>query len=397
MKRTIILLAVAVMLAAFATPALAQAKECNDENKAAWYDTFLKNYKGDPPQQKIAYDAAKLYLTSCPEDPADKIADFMKNKFVIPYEKMTAGADVAKQFEDAVKNAKYADQMRLGKLVLAGDPENVKVYIIMAVAGLNDQALLADSAQYAKKAIEMIEAGKPFAPLFESNKDKALANLTYVFARATAATSPTEAIPYFLKAARFESEQKKNPQLYLDLADAYEKGPRAKLSDEYKSKIAADGTETADSKLVLVNLNQVVDRQIDAWARAAALASDANTKKAIMDNLTALYKYRNKSETGLNELVAGILAKPIPDVPTPLTSLPTTPSSATPATSGSPGTNGGTQTSTTGGAKTTGATGAQTSGQNKTGSASVTGTGSAKPAASPSPSNKKPPSNHRRG
>jgi len=61
------------MLAVFAAPALAQSKECNDENKAAWYDTFLKNYKGEPPQQKIAYDAAKLYLTSCPEDPADQI------------------------------------------------------------------------------------------------------------------------------------------------------------------------------------------------------------------------------------------------------------------------------------------------------------------------------------
>ena len=75
MKRTIILSTVAVMLAVFAVPVLAQTKECNDENKAAWYDTFLKNYKGEPPQQKIAYDAAKLYLTSCPADPADKIAE----------------------------------------------------------------------------------------------------------------------------------------------------------------------------------------------------------------------------------------------------------------------------------------------------------------------------------
>src|SRR6266481_7002961 len=98
MKRTIILSTVAMMLALFAVPVLAQTKECNDENKAAWYDTFLKNYKGEPPQQKIAYDAAKLYLTSCPEDPADQIAAFMKNKFVVPYEKIMANADVAKQF-----------------------------------------------------------------------------------------------------------------------------------------------------------------------------------------------------------------------------------------------------------------------------------------------------------
>src|SRR6266481_1645009 len=99
MRRTIKLVTIAMMLALFAAPALAQSKECNDENKAAWYDTFLKNYKGEPPQQKIAYDAAKLYLTSCPEDPADQIAAFMKNKFVVPYEKIMANADVAKQLD----------------------------------------------------------------------------------------------------------------------------------------------------------------------------------------------------------------------------------------------------------------------------------------------------------
>jgi hypothetical protein len=391
MRRTIKLVTLAAMLAALAAPALAQSKECNDENKAAWYDTFLKNFRGDPPQQKIAYDAAQLYLTSCPEDPADAQAAYMKNKFVIPYKAMTAGADVAKQFEAAINNKNYAEQMRLGKLVLATEPDNLKVYIIMAVAGLNNQALLADSAQYAKKAIEMIEAGKSFAPLFDSNKDKALANLTYAVAKATAATSQTDAIPYFLKAARFESEQKRSPQLYLDLADAYEKGPRAKLSSEYKSKIAPDGTETPESKLVLANLNQVVDRQIDAWARAAALATDVNTKKLIMDDLTALYKYRNKSETGLNELIAGILSKPIPDVPTPLTSLPTPVS--TPATNGSPsGTNGATSsnTGTNGQTKSglTGGVGAQN--VNKT-------TSGAKPSPSPTPGNKpKPRANHRR-
>lgn len=396
MRRTIKLFALAAMLAVFAAPALSQSKECNDENKAAWYGTFLSNFRGDPPQQKIAYDAAKLYLTSCPEDPADAQAAYMKNKFVIPWERMNADATTAKQFEDAVKNKNYAEQIRLGKLVLANDPDNVKVYIIMAVAGLNDQALLADSGQYAKKAIEMIGAGKPFAPLFDSNKDKALANLTYAYAKATAATSQTDAIPYFLKAARFESEQKRNPQLYLDLADAYEKGPRAKLSDEYKSKIAPDGTETPESKLVLANLNQIVDRQIDAWARAEALATDAATKKLIMDDLTALYKYRNKSEAGLSELVAGILSKPLPDVPTPLTSLPTPVS--TPAMNGSPtGTNGSTSSN------------AATTGQSKTGSTGATGvtgaqngnktTSGAKPGATPTPSNKPKPrrANHRRG
>ena len=363
----------AAIVAVFAAPALAQTKECNDENKAAWYDTFLKNYKGEAPQQKIAYDAAKLYLTSCPEDPNDQIAAFMKNKFVVPYEKVTAGNELKKQFDDAFKQKRYADQIRIGKEIVATEPDNPVAYIIMGVAGLGDPSVLPDSAQAAKKAIELIETGKPFAP-YES-KDKALAALNYSIAKSHLKNSPADAIPYLLKAARYDSELKKNAGLYLDLANAYNEGPRAKLTAEYTSKVGPNQTETPESKLALENLNQVIDRQIDAMARAAALADAAN-KKALMDELTEIYKYRNKSDTGLNELVANVLSKPLPDLPTPLTSLPAQPSS-TPATGGSPGTNGSAQPGT-GAAK---AAGTSTSG---------TQTGSAKPVASPTPANKKP-------
>lgn len=386
MKRTIILLTVAVMLAAFAAPVLAQSKECNDENKAAWYDTFLKNYNGAPPQQKIAYDAAKLYLSSCPKDPADKIAEFMEVKFVGPYEVMMKGTGLKKEFEDAVKQKKYADQIRLGKQIVATEPDNSNAYIVMGVAGLGDETQLAESAQFAKKAIEMIESGKPPAPL--ASKDEALAYLNYTIAKSLK-NNPTEAIPYYLKAAKLNSDLKKNPQLYAELAGAYGEGPIAKLSEEYKAKFTV---ESPESKLAAANINQVIDRQIDALARAAALTTDAANKKAIMDVLTGLYKDRNKSEAGLNELIASVLSKPIPEVPVPLTSLPTPPPSTTPSTSGT-STNGAAAT----GAAKTGTTGASTTGQKTTGSVTASGTGTAKPAASPTPSTKKPRSNHRRG
>jgi hypothetical protein len=345
MKRTIMLLAVAVIAAAFAAPALAQTKECTDENKAAWYDTFLKNFKGDPAQQKIAYDAAKLYLTSCPADPADKVAAYMQEKFVKPYEIMTAGTTLKKQFEEAFTKKNYADQIRLGKEIVATEPDNSSVYIIMGLAGLGDPALASDASQYAKKAIEMIEAGKPFVPY--TTKDQPLAYLNYEIAKANLKSAPADSIPYLLKAARLESDLKKTWQLYYDLATAYGEGPRAKLTNDYKPFVGQ--TETPESKLILANLNQVIDRQIDALARAVALADAAN-KKAIMDDLTELYKYRNKSETGLNELVASVLTKPIPDIPTPLTSLPTPPPSSTPATTGT-STSGAAQNGSTGGAK----------------------------------------------
>src|SRR5713101_2907708 len=372
MRRTIKLVTLAAMLAAFAAPAWAQAKECNDEFKSATYQKWYDNRKD---HQEVAYEAAKEYLSVCAAD--DSPYKTALQKFKDAYDAITATATTAKQFEDAVKNGKYAEQMRLGKLVLATDPDNTKVYIILGAAGLNDPSLLADSAQYAKKAIEMIEAGKPFAPLFDSSKDKALATLNYVIASATVKNDPTAAIPFFVKALKQESDLKKNPQVYAQLAGAYGAGPVTKLANDYKIFVGKD--ETPESKLALANLNQVIDRQIDALARAAAVATNPADKKNVMDVLTAIYKDRNKSEAGLNELVAGILAKPLPEFPTPLTSLPTPVS--TPATSGSPsGTNGTTSSNTS------------TNGQNKTGSTGATGaqngnktTSGPKPSPSPTP------------
>jgi len=383
MKRTINLLALAGMFAVFAAPTLSQTKECTDEFKSATYQKWYDNRKD---HQDVAYQAAKDYLATCTTE--DQYSKALKN-FADAYDKLQATNSVNKQFDDAYKNKKYADQIRLGKQIVATDPDNSAIYVVMGLAGLGDPALLNESADYAKKAITMIEAGKPFAPL--ASKDQALAYLNYVIGKSVIKNSPTDAIPYLLKAVRFESDLKKNPQVYAELAGAYGEGPIAKLSEEYKAKYT---TESPESKLALANINQMIDRQIDALARAAALSSDAANKKAVMDVLTGLYTDRNKSPAGLNEMIAGILTKPIPDLPTPLTSLPSTPSS-TPATNGSP-TSGASSNGTNGSANKTGSSGATNGGQNKTGSVTASGTGTAKPAASPTPV-KKPRANHRRG
>jgi len=55
-----------------------------------------------------------------------------------------------------------------------------------------------------------------------------------------------------------------------------------------------------------------------------------------MEVLTGLYKDRNSNTDGLNDLVAHVTEKPVPDFPTPITTLPA--QSSTPATNGSNGT-----------------------------------------------------------
>jgi hypothetical protein len=391
MKRMIKFFTFAAIVAAFAVPALAQSKDCTEENKAAWYDTFLKNYKVES-TQKVAYDAAKQYL-ACTSDPSDQYAAYLK-RFVDAFDVLTGAQKIKQQFEDAFKEKKYADQLKFGKQILAKEPDSAPVNIILGLAGLGDANLLSDSAQYAKRAIEMIEAGKPFAPV--ATKDQALAYLNYVIAKATVANSPSDAIPLFVKAAKYESDLKKNALVYNELAAAYGAGPVAKLTEDYKKFIGQP--ESTESKLVLANLNQAIDRQIDAFARAAALSTNPADKKAIMEVLTGLYKDRNKSEAGLTELVASVLSKPLPEMPTPITSLPATSTpTGSPTNVGSPGTNGGAGSS--GGAKTGSSSNTLTTGQTKTTSTSTTGaqTGSAKPAVSPTPKPKPRRSNHRVG
>jgi len=337
MKRTMKYLALAAALTVFAVPALAQKQECTDENKTAWYQKFLDNRKGNEAQQKTAYEAAKLYLDNCPADPNDAQAKYMKEKFVEPYEKLMGKAALVSKFEEAVKTKNYPNQIKYGKEILAGEPDNPGVNIIMGVAGLYDPNVLVDSAEAAKKAISLIEAGKPFAPI--ASKDQALGYLNWVVAKSMGKSDPNNAIAHFIKAAKYEGDPKKNPVLYNELAAAYGEGPVAKLTADYQAFVGKP--ESTESKLVKANLNQAIDRQIDAFARAAALSTDAADKKAIMEVLTGLYKDRMTNTDGLNELVAHVLEKPVPDVPTPITTLPA-------ATTSTPATNGATNGSTNG-------------------------------------------------
>jgi hypothetical protein len=262
---------------------------------------------------------------------------------------------------------------------------------------LGDLKLLPDSATYAAKAIQLIGTGKPVTVY---SRDQALAYLNWTIAKSKLASAPADAITDLLKVAKLETEVKKNPQLYLDLSAAYEAGPRAKLSKDYTESLNPDKTEKPESKVILENLNRVIDNQIDAMARAAATAP-ADAKAGIVAEVSKLYKYRNKDATDakVTELVASVLSKPIPDVPTPVTSVPTTPG-ATPA--ATPAANGNGNGTTTGGAKpagnttkpagntTTGnaLTGASSNGGSKTGTSS---TGTTAPAGS-----KRPRLNHRR-
>jgi hypothetical protein len=363
---------------------------CTDELKTAKYSEWYDNRKD---KQDVAYKAAVDFLTACPNEPEDGAwgpqVKALK-KFKIDYEKLTGDKELADKFKAAVTSKNYPDQIRVGKQLTAmpSYADNAGIYLLMGQAGLGDPNQLAESATAAKKAIELVEAGKSFDPY--TSKDNALAAMNYVIAKSMMKT-PTEAIPYFVKALRYESDLKKSPVAYNELATAYGEGPVEKFSTEYRN-LANQGksVDSPEVKLAIANLNQAFDGQIDAFARAAAVSTAAADKTAIMKVLADVYKDRNKTDATpeqLNTLVASALSKPIPDAPKPITELPA--SSSTPTT-------GGTSAATTTGA----GNGSSTGGSNTTGSAkstvttpaggsaakpTTTGTTPAKPTATPKP------------
>src|SRR3989442_882235 len=338
MKKMIGFLSICATLAMLSLPAYSnsvrwqpdnQAKgDCTPENKGAWYKDFIGNYKGDSAK---AYDAAKKYL-ACPGDSTDQDdaqwAAYLQ-KWVTSYEK----ADRKDRLTELINKKDYPGAFEVGKQVFADDPTYLKGYLDLALAGAisQNQSLVNDTLTYAQKAIEMIEAGKaPDSWTPFENKDDALAKLNYALGSLKLKGSPDEAIPYFIKAATYNSKIKTTPILYSSLAEAYERGPYAKQSAEYQAKYKGKD-ETPESKLALENINQIIDREIDAYARAVALAADDPNKANWMTALTDLYKFRHdKTDTGLKEMIAGILSKPLPPMPTPITSLPT-PATTTPA------------------------------------------------------------------
>ena len=318
------------------SPAAAQG-QCTDEIKTPLYADFTKYRTTEPPK---AYDAAKKWLAACPAEEG-AIPTYLK-KWVVAYDKENRKFRLNDLF---VRQGKYAEAIPLAKEILAEEPDNVAPLIAIGYGGYvlaaraKNTSGNAEALDHSKKAIQEIESGKaPESWLPFKSKDDALGYLYYSVGYLQQTTNPTESLASFIKAAQFEGDIKKGSPTYAIIANAYE-NEYAKQSAEYQKNFK-DKTETPESKLAAENINQIVDRIIDALARAVAVAgTDANAQAAKaqwLARLTELYKFRhNQSDAGLNEMIASVLSKPLPPKPTPITTLPLTPATTTTPATGS--------------------------------------------------------------
>lgn len=340
------MLIVYASLVLLAAPVFAQTPsqgECTEEGKAALYTGFTTFRTTDPTK---AYEAGKKYLACSQQE--DQYTAYLK-KWVTAYEKESRKLKLQPLLYN---DKKYAEAFALGKEILADEPDNLRVLTDLGYGGYlatvtsKNESFNNESLGYARKAIQLIESGKTlenWSP-FKSKED-ALAYLYNAIGRLTLKNNSPETLTSLIKAARFDADVKKDPWIYYFIGAAYESGPYAKLSADYKKNFEGKD-ESPESKLALANIHQVIDRMIDAYARAVALAGTdpkyQATKNDWMESLSTWYKFRHdQSDAGLKEMVASIISKPLPPEPAPLTTLPATaPTSTTTPTSGSMNTSG---------------------------------------------------------
>src|SRR5689334_23689333 len=294
----------------------AQGQETDDPVKIQMYNRFVDNRV---PHPAVAYQAARDYMQKYQKD-KDQYTDYLQ-KWILAYE-----SDARKNALPGLINQKnFAEAFSTGAKILAEDPNNLRVQIDLGYAGYlaasaKNEQYNATALEYARKAIQQIEAGKApaeWAPF--KGKEDTLAYLHYAVGFLTLKSDPNQAIDSLLKAAQLDSDIKKTPSTYYFLAAAYESGPYKTLSTEYQAKYA-NKPETPESKAALEKLNVVMDRIIDAYARAIQTAgSDPKTeasRKEWLAQLTNYYKFRHGgSDAGITEFIAASMQKPLPPKP----------------------------------------------------------------------------------
>ena len=289
--------------------------ETEDEFKVTTYKRFVENREPNP---AAAYQAAKDYMARYNKED-DQYTRYLK-QWMSAFEKDERQDTLLRSIYG---EKKYAAGYGLAKQVLTDDPDDVKALIALGYGGYlattnaKNETFNADSVRYAQKALQLLDSGKTpdaWEP-FKSRED-AIASLNYAIGFIDLKPRPEEAIGRFVKVISIESDLRKTPSTYYLLAVAYEQGPYKRLSADYTKRFA-NQPETPESKAAIETLNKVMDRIVDAYARAVALAGNdpqhQASKAEWTKRLTDLYKFRHEqSDAGLSQFIAGVLATPLP-------------------------------------------------------------------------------------
>jgi tetratricopeptide (TPR) repeat protein len=299
-------------------------QETDDEYKVTTYKKFVDNRE---PYPVVAYQAAKDYMAKYGKED-DQYTRYLR-QWINAYEEdertrrvAAEKADREQQLLGSFTQKDFAKAYGMAKQVLADNPDNLKVLIALGYEGVlaseaRNESFNADAATYGRKAIQLIESGKvpdswePF-----KNREDVLASLYYAEGFYALKPKPEAAVADFIKTVQINSDRKNSASSYYYLAVSYQNGPYKRLSDDYQKRFG-NQAESPESKAALESINKVMDKMIDAYARAVALAQKDPQQAAAMTSwrarLTDFYKFRHEgSDVGLNEFITGVLATPLP-------------------------------------------------------------------------------------
>jgi len=310
MKRSVIMMAaLTFILALFVPLASAQtqpaaqdpAKEEADAYKA-WYDA----YTAKDLAKEIEFGKAFVQRF-----PSSKNVDYVKKD-------ITRARGIL--FNQALQAKNWNEMIRIGKEVLADDPDNLDYLSAMAVnlstnelyASPPNYAHSAEISEFTQHALRLIESGK--TPTGDPSKfDK---NKTLAFFHRTLAMiddhdkNSDKAIGHYMEAAKLDPMNatyyfqcgRLHQVKYLAAANKYQGMPQA-------DRDAAPAEMKPDVKAALDDLNKEADAVINCWVRFLGLtATDMkgweSLRPQVQTTVTELYKYRNNdSTTGLDKLI----------------------------------------------------------------------------------------------
>jgi hypothetical protein len=290
--------------------------QLNDADRENLYTRFSENKKVPiAERQKLAYEAARDYVKRYSGESDSHLAEM--RRFVKEYERVMGNFEVHKAFAAG----DYAKAFELGRAALQKDPENFYVLATLAHAGYanalrGDPKLTEQSIDAANRALAIAEAENftktdPFTSAAEAR-----GFLNFALGYFDISLAPEKAAAALVKAAKSGSSYKDNPITYDMLGVAILKGEYARVSAEYNTKFG-NKPPSPEQQAMLQQIIKLGDRAIDAYARAVALSTQPDQQQnrdRIRAKLIKLYQsFHEGSDTGLNELIAGVLAKPVPE------------------------------------------------------------------------------------
>mgnify|MGYP001038291854 CR=1 FL=1 len=344
------------LMLSFSFGASAQENPCDK----LYNGDFVPNYRStDLTKLKLAIDSGKKFVEQCASEEGYKEPiEFVRKRLPDMEKKYNLGSAI-ERFNDAVKdskNVKVDQAFSSGKEILTIEPKfasSLDVMLTLASVGL-DQALLNnkkysnETLDYAKRAIEQLEANAPSKDYglwgfiyktkeFPDGRDNALAwmNYTIGYILYHHQGKKKDALPYFYKAIQYNSNVKKRPDVYQAIGDYYREEYN-RLDDERieTAKRAQEETNEELKKQLIEKAKNILalqkgyaERMMDAYARARSLAvNDKLYQDSLYETIKVLYGVRfDGKKDGVDQYISSLISKPMPDPTTPVNPVIETP------------------------------------------------------------------------